>query len=67
MKITAEIFETWFPDKPETILMDFLKSTNDDMFIAIPIRGDKENKIVAHVTRESAVDLLNQFKILRGE
>ena len=65
MKITAELFETWFPDKPEIILMDFLKSTNDDMFMVIPIKGDKENKIIAHVTRESAVDLLNQFITMR--
>ena len=65
-KITAELFETWFPDKPEILLMDFLKSTNDDMFFVIPMKGST-NKIIGHVTRESADEILDQFKVLRGE
>jgi hypothetical protein len=64
--LTAEIFETWFPDKPEVILLDFLKSSNEDMFFVVPIK-DSTNKIIGHVNRDCANMLLSQFKILRGE
>ena len=64
--LTAEIFETWFPDKPEVILLDFLKSANEDMFFVVPIK-DSTNKIIGHVNRDCANMLLSQFKILRGE
>jgi len=62
-ELTAEIFETWFPDKPEILLQDFLKTGNEKI-ICVKKLNDTDIGII-HITREYAQILLNEFKIIR--
>lgn len=63
-EITAEIFETWFPDKPEIILMDFIKTKQPGMIIVIKL--DNDNYGVCNLNQEYANKLLEEFKIMRN-
>jgi hypothetical protein len=65
-EVTAEIFETMFPDKPEVLLMDFLNTGQTDIFCVHKLDGDNEYVGVIHLNREYAQKLLDEFKILRG-
>jgi len=67
-EVTAEIFETWFPNEPELILMDFLHSGWNVLFFMVPITENRVTEmILSHITREYAQKLLDEFKILRGK
>jgi hypothetical protein len=64
-EITAEVFETWFPEEPELLLMDFLHSGKEDVFLVIKLN---ETDIgITHITRKYAQTLLDEFKVLRGK
>ena len=63
-EVTAEIFETLFPDKPEVLLLDFLKTEKPDMFCVCKL--NEQDVAVVHIDREYAQKLLDEFKILRG-
>ena len=64
-EVTAEIFETWFPDKPEVVLMDFIKSKYSPTMILVHWIDDY-HYVVSHINRDYAKKLLDEFKILRG-
>ena len=64
-ELTAEIFETWFPDKPEVILMDFLQTEQDELVCIAKLSYVDIG--VTKITKEYAEKLLKEFKILRGQ
>jgi len=64
-EVTAEIFETMFPDKPEVLLMDFLKTGNSDIWCVKKL-NDLDVGVI-HINRGYAQKLLDEFKILRGK
>ena len=64
-ELTAEIFETWFPDMPEVLLMDFIKTGVSDIYVRINI--NETDVMISHITRECAQKLLDEFKIMRGQ
>jgi hypothetical protein len=64
-ELTAEIFETWFPEKPEVILLDFLK-TGLEKIVCVK-KMNETDVCISHITREYAQKLLDEFKILRGK
>lgn len=62
-EVTFEIFKTWFPDKPEILLMDFLKTGNPEIICV-----KKLNSIdvgITRINREYAQKLLDEFKLGR--
>jgi len=61
-ELTAEIFETIFPDDPVLFLMDFLKTDGDRITLAI--RHGNEI-LVTTITRDYAQALLDEFKEMR--
>ena len=63
-EVTAEIFETMFPDKPEVLLTDFLKTGNSDIW-CIKKLNDLDVGVI-HINRGYAQKLLDEFKVLRG-
>ncbi len=62
-EINAEVFETWFLDKPEVILMDFLKTGNPEMICVKKLNSTDVG--ITRINREYAQRLLNEFKISR--
>ena len=64
-ELTAEIFETWFPDEPELMLIDFIKTNQPTMFVVI--RPNDADVILSQITQEYAQVLLNEFRILRAK
>lgn len=65
-ELTAEIFETWFPDRPERILEAFINlSESDRVIITHPLENG--DVVVSHITKEYAYSLLEEFKIMRGK
>ena len=40
-ELTAEIFETWFPDKPEIILLDFLQTNQLELICLCKLNNDE--------------------------
>ena len=64
-EINAEVFETWFPDKPEVVLMDFLKTGNPKM---ICVKKLNETDVgITTINREYAQRLLDEFKFMRKQ
>ena len=63
-ELTAEIFETWFPDKPEIILLDFLQTNQLELICLCKLNNDEIG--ITRITREYAQKLLDEFKVLRG-
>ena len=53
-----------FPDKPELILFDFLKTGQTDIWCVV--RLDEKDICITHITRNYAKKLLDEFKTLRG-
>lgn len=64
-ELTAEIFETWYPNNPEEILKSFL-DTGMERMVCVHKLNDTDI-VVSHITIEYAHILLNEFKVLRGE
>jgi len=64
-ELTAEIFETWFPDNPEQILRNFLGSGKERMICGV--RLNEKDVGISHITIDYAMKLLDEFKILRGK
>ena len=63
-ELTAEIFETWYSDRPELLLMDFIETKQPTMFVIK--RLNKTDVAISQITKEYAQKLLDEFKILRG-
>jgi len=63
-ELTAEIFETWYPDNPELLLMDFIKTKQPIMFVIKKL--NETDVAISQITQEYAQRLLNEFKIMRG-
>ena len=63
-RLTAEIFETWFPEYPEIILMDFIKSNMN--FLVCAVRLDEELVGISNINKDHARILLNEFKQMRS-
>ena len=63
-ELTAEIFETWYSDRPELLLMDFIETKQPTMFVIK--RLNKTDVAISQITQEYAQKLLDEFKILRG-
>ena len=64
-EITAEIFETWFPDNPEQILRNFLDTGEERMICVIPL--NETDVGVCHITTSYALKLLDEFRIMKGQ
>ena len=68
--LTAEIFELLFPDRPEVVLMDYLKTGQEILTIFIPIGNDKNGDplvCVARLDRGYAQKLLDEFAERKNE
>ena len=63
-ELTAEIFETWYPDNPEVILLDFVKSDLITMFVVVKLNDT--DVAISQITQEYAHKLLEEYKVLRG-
>lgn len=63
-ELTAEIFETLYPDDPELILLDFAKSGLINLIVVRKL--DNGDVVISRITQEYAQKLLDEFKILRG-
>jgi len=63
-EVTAEIFETLFPNRPEVLLLDFLKTGSPEMICVKNL--NEQDVVIIHITIGYAQKLLDEFKILRG-
>ena len=61
-ELTAEIFETIFPNDPVLFLIDFLKEGSEEITMIIRHEGEI---IVTTITRDYAQTLLDEFKEMR--
>ena len=64
-ELTAEIFETWFPDDGELVLMDFVQTNQPTMFVVKKLNDT--DVAISQITQEYARKLLDEFKALRGK
>ena len=64
-ELTAEIFETWYPDNPALILLDFVMSDLITLFVVVKLNDT--DIAISHITIEYAHKLLDEFKVLRGQ
>lgn len=62
-EINAEVFETLFPDKPEAILMDFLKTGNPEIICVKKLNSTDVG--ITRINREYAQRLLDEFRLMR--
>ena len=68
--LTAEIFALLFPDHPEMVLIDFLKTERDELTILIPLGKDKNGDpliCVIRLDKGYAQKLLDEFAERKNE